>query len=138
MAIFLTIIEKSEAVIASVSEAIPITFFCHSSGSWNPRGVGGKFHSLAGYLLPAFAGTSFAGMTFYAVIASRRRSNPAALPVIASVSEAIPRRYLSLRASAKQSRYLSEIASVATLPRNDTFANHFLIKNQQSHITNLL
>jgi len=60
------------SVIASVSEAIPqrylslravgeaisITFFCHSSGSWNPREVRGKFHNPVGYLLPAFAGTS--------------------------------------------------------------------------------
>ena len=34
-------------------------FFCHSSGSWNPRGVRGKFHSPAGYLLPAFAGSRY-------------------------------------------------------------------------------
>ena len=38
-----------------------------------------------GFPLPAFAGTSFAGMTFYTVIAS--------------VSEAVSRRYLSLRAA---------------------------------------
>jgi len=36
---------------------------------------------------------------------------------------------------AKQSRYLSEIASVATLPRNDTFVNHFFNKNQQSQVS---
>jgi len=38
-------------LLEDTGEAIPITFFCHSSGSWNPRGVRGKFHSPAGYLL---------------------------------------------------------------------------------------
>jgi len=64
-----------------------------------------------------------------AVIASRRRSNPViSLSLRAKRSNLVVCRGLLRHFIPRNDDALSEIASVATLPRNDTFVNHFLIK----------